>query len=158
MTDLKRDLPWEAQSPRLPGALERAAKRMKRRRSEKSTETILLVEDEDMVRELTKRILERSGYTVLSAANGKEALSLYEKESDKIALVILDLIMPEMGGMECLKRLREIDPKLKILVASGYSPHGVEKEAIESGARGFVRKPYDMKQMLTAVREALDSD
>jgi len=131
---------------------------MKRRRSQRGTETILLVEDEDMVRDLTKRILERSGYTVLSAANGKEALSLHEKERHRISLVILDVIMPEMGGRECLKRLHEINPELKILVTSGYYAREIEAEAIESGARGFVCKPYDMERMLTAVREVLDSD
>ena len=117
-----------------------------------------MVEDEDMVRDLTQRILERSGYTVLPAANGKEALSLHEKERNKISLVILDVIMPEMGGRECLKRLHEIDPDLKIVVTSGYYARELEAEAIASGARAFIGKPYDMERMLTAVREVLDSD
>jgi two-component system cell cycle sensor histidine kinase/response regulator CckA len=131
---------------------------MKGCRSQTVTETILLVEDQDLVRDVTQRIVERSGYVVLPAANGKEALSLYEKERDRISLVILDLIMPEMGGKDCLAKLRELNPKLKILVTSGYSGYGVEKEAIELGASAFLRKPYNMKQMLTAIREVLGSD
>ncbi len=119
--------------------------------------TILLVEDDDLVRDVTKRMMERSGYSVLTTANGIEALNLYVEEKDGISLVILDLIMPEMGGKQCLEKLREIDPNVKILVTSGYCVDGVVKEVTESGARGFVCKPYNSEQMLTAVREALDS-
>ena len=121
-------------------------------------ETILLVEDEDLVSDVTKRILERVGYTVLTAVNGKQALDLYLKNRDMISLVILDLIMPEMGGEVCLAKLLEIDPNVKILVASGYCRDGVEKKVIESGARSFICKPYDSKRMLAAVRKVLDSD
>ena len=83
------------------------------------TETILLVDDEEFVRDLGARILSKAGYNVLTATNGKEALDLFEKERTQISLVILDLIMPEMGGKECLKELRKIDPQLKVLIASG---------------------------------------
>lgn len=117
-----------------------------------------MVEDEDLVSDLTKRILERFGYTVLTAANGKEALNLYAKERDRVSLVILDLIMPEMGGKECLEELRRLDPNLKILVTSGYPLNGPTKETVKSEARGFVGKPYGMKEMLRAVRDVLDSD
>ena len=124
----------------------------------RGTETILLVDDEEMIRELGKRILERSGYTVLTAANGKEALNLYRKQGSEISLVILDLIMPEMGGKQCLEELLKIDPQVKVLIASGYSGGGETKKTIETGARGFVGKPYDMRQMLQAVRQVLDQD
>ncbi len=122
------------------------------------TETVLLVDDEEFLRDLGKRILERSGYTVLIAANGKEALDLYRRERGKISLVILDLIMPEMGGKECLEELLRIDPKARVLIASGFAANGQSKEAIEKGARGFVDKPYNVKRMLQAVREVLDSE
>jgi two-component system cell cycle sensor histidine kinase/response regulator CckA len=121
-------------------------------------ETILLVEDEDFVSDVTKRILERGGYTVLTAPDGKQALDVYLKKRDQISLVILDLIMPGMGGEECLVKLRKIDPNVRILVSSGYYREGVAKEVIESGARSFIHKPYDSQRMLAAVREVLDSD
>ena len=121
-------------------------------------ETVLLVDDEEMVRDLGKRILERSGYTVLSAANGQEALQLYKREQGRISLVILDLIMPQMGGKECLEELLTIEPRVKVLIATGYAAEGQTKDTIETGARGFVGKPYDMKQMLQAVREVLDEE
>jgi CheY-like chemotaxis protein len=142
----------------LPEALDTAAKTMKGRREQTGAETILLVEDESMVSDVTTKILERFGYTVLAAGNGREALNLYEKQKDSISLVILDLIMPKMGGIRCLEKLREIDPEARILVTTGHSLVGVEEEAIEAGARGFLYKPFTIKQMLTAVREVLDSD
>ncbi|MBM4329559.1 MAG: response regulator, partial [Deltaproteobacteria bacterium] len=119
-------------------------------------ETILLVDDEEPVRDLGKKILERAGYTVLTATNGKEALEAYKKEGDNISLVILDLIMPEMGGKQCLEELLKFDPQAKVLIASGFAANGQAKETIEIGAVGFVDKPYRMKAMLQAVREVLD--
>ena len=79
------------------------------------TETVLLVDDEDLVSDLGARILTKHGYTVLKAANGREALDLFKKERSQISLVILDLIMPEMGGTECLKELLKIDPQVTSL-------------------------------------------
>ena len=131
---------------------------MKEYGKQRGSETILLVEDEHLVREVTQRILERSGYIVLTASNGKEALDVYTRKKEKISLVILDLIMPEMGGRQCLEELREIHPNVKILISSGYPVNEVEKKVIESGARGFVYKPYTIKKMLAAVRDTLDAD
>ncbi len=121
------------------------------------TETVLLVDDEECIRDLGKRILERSGYTVLTASNGKEALHLYKKERHKISLVILDLMMPEMGGKECLKELLRIHPNVKVLIASGFAADGQTRETLAIKAKGFVGKPYNMRQMLQSVRKVLDA-
>ncbi len=120
------------------------------------TETILLVDDEEFIRALGKRILEKSGYKVITAADGREALDLYKSQKDKISLVILDLMMPVMGGKECLQELLKIEPQVKIIVASGFAASGQTKEVLDSGANASVRKPYEMKQMLRAVRKVLD--
>ncbi len=120
------------------------------------TETILLVDDEEFIRDLGTRILERSGYTVLTAANGKDALELYKREIAKISLVILDVIMPEMGGKQCLEELLRIDPKARVLIASGYSEEGHPMGVLQGGAKGFVSKPFDMRQLLQTVRKVLD--
>jgi two-component system, cell cycle sensor histidine kinase and response regulator CckA len=122
------------------------------------TERVLLVDDEEFVRVLGKRILERSGYLVVTASNGKEALDFYRKERDKISLVILDLIMPEMGGRQCLEELLKIDPKARVLIATGFAGDGQTKSAIEEGARGLIRKPYDMKGLLQGVRDVLGEE
>ena len=120
------------------------------------TETVLLVDDEDLVSDLGARILTKHGYTVLKAANGREALDVFEKESSQISLVILDLIMPEMGGTECLKELLKIDPQVKVLIASGYSGDASVKETIQMGAKGFVMKPFRVNELLRDVRRILD--
>jgi PAS domain S-box-containing protein len=122
------------------------------------TETILLVDDEDQIRNLGKEMLGTIGYKVLTASNGQEAVELYRKKKLDISLVILDLIMPEMGGRECLDELLGLDPKAKVLMASGYSANGPTKEALEAGAKGFIRKPYEAKDLFRIVREVLDED
>jgi two-component system, cell cycle sensor histidine kinase and response regulator CckA len=122
------------------------------------SETILLVDDEEFIRDLGRRILERSGYKVLTAVNGKDALGKFQKDRDTISLVILDLIMPEMGGFQCLEELLKIDPQLKVLVASGHYADVPAKEAYEARTKGFVKKPYDIQHVLQTVRSILDSD
>jgi two-component system, cell cycle sensor histidine kinase and response regulator CckA len=120
------------------------------------TETILLVDDEEFIRDLGSRVLSKAGYKALIATNGKEALDLFEREGRNISLVILDLIMPEMGGKECLAELRKIDPQLKVLIASGYPVDTSMKESAELTAQGFVNKPFRMKELLRQVRKTLD--
>jgi two-component system cell cycle sensor histidine kinase/response regulator CckA len=122
------------------------------------TETILLVDDEVFIRDLGERILNRAGYEVITASNGKEALEIYRKEQSRIGLVILDLIMPEMGGKQCLDGILSLDPSVKVVIASGFSTTGPTKEAVGAGAKGFVTKPYDMHTMLRTVREVLDGE
>ena len=120
------------------------------------TETILLVDDDDRIREMGKQMMEMGGYEVLVAKSGEEALEIYSTCKEQIALVILDLIMPGMGGSRCLEELLRMDPNVKVLVASGYSSNGFTHDHKGGGARGFVNKPYDAKDILTAIRRVLD--
>jgi DNA-binding NtrC family response regulator len=120
------------------------------------TETILLVDDDDRVRHIGQQILEMGGYTVLTARSGEEAVELYVRLKEEISLIILDLIMPGMGGKRCLKELLSIDPTAKVLLASGYSSNGLAVDEDEAGARGFLNKPYDAKDILAAIRKVLD--
>ena len=121
------------------------------------SETVLVVEDEESVRALLRRILEEGGYTVLLAANGVEAVERYAERSTEIDLVVLDIIMPQMGGRETYERLREINPEVKVLLSSGYSENGQAQDILAAGARGFLQKPYDLRAVLHNVREALES-
>jgi len=123
---------------------------------EGGTETVLLADDDELVRNLGERILKNAGYTVLTARNGREALELYRKERDRIDLVILDLIMPEMGGKKCLEEIRQTCPEAKVLISSGYSAFESSDRAAAPGANGFIDKPYQMSQMLRTVRDVLD--
>jgi PAS domain S-box-containing protein len=120
------------------------------------TETVLLVDDEELVRDLGARILSKHGYTVLLAQNGSEAINIFENKHSQISLVILDLIMPEMGGTECLKELLKIDPNVRVLVASGFSADASVRETIQIGAKGFISKPFRVKEILREVRKVLD--
>lgn len=119
-------------------------------------ETILLVDDEKTVRDIGKQILETYGYTVLTAADGETALELYRKEQERIELVLLDLIMPGMGGRKCLEELLKLNSRAKIVIITGYSMNGPAKEVLKSGPKGLINKPYDMGQMLEKVRKVLD--
>ncbi|MFH1113473.1 MAG: PAS domain S-box protein [Pseudomonadota bacterium] len=121
------------------------------------SETILVVDDEELIRNLGSKILTKAGYSVITAANGKEALEVYQARSSEIALVILDLIMPEMGGKQCLELLLSRNPSVRVAIASGYSANGPTKEALAAGAKGFIHKPYNIREMLATVREVLDT-
>jgi PAS domain S-box-containing protein len=121
-------------------------------------ETILLVDDEEFIRELGVDVLGQSGYTVLTASNGEQALEVYRREGERIDLVILDLIMPGMGGGKCLEGLLKIDPQAQVLIASGYSPDASTQGTLEAGAAAFINKPYDTKKLLDLVRKVLDKN
>jgi CheY-like chemotaxis protein len=122
------------------------------------TETILLVDDEDFIRDVGEATLTRFGYTVLTAADGDMAVERYREEKERIDLVILDLVMPGMSGRRCLEELVRIDPKAKVVVASGYSETGHRVDVIRAGAKGFIGKPYDVKTLLNEVRGVLDEE
>ena len=122
------------------------------------TETILLVDDEDFILDLGDQILKKFSYKLITAPDGESALEVYRKKKEKVNLIILDFIMSGMGGRKCLEKLLKINPRARVLIASGYSVSGPTKEALEAGAKGFTSKPYNVKQMLKAVREALDED
>jgi signal transduction histidine kinase/CheY-like chemotaxis protein len=119
-------------------------------------ETLLLVDDEELIRDLECKILEKSGYTVLTANSGKDALEVYSRHQADISLVILDLIMPEMGGKQCLEELLKIDPHVKVLIASGFAVEGDTKTFLEAAAQGIVAKPFQITELLRSIRKLLD--
>lgn len=118
-------------------------------------ETVLLVDDEEMILEVSTQMLETMGYKVMVARGGKEAIKVYEKSRDKIDLVILDMIMPDMWGGVAYDRMREINPEIKVLLSSGYSIDGQAAEIMERGCDGFIQKPFDVKQLSQKIREVL---
>jgi PAS domain S-box-containing protein len=124
----------------------------------RGTETILLVDDEEFVRDLGTQILTRFGYTVVTSADGESALEIFLQKKGQIDLVILDVLMPGMGGRQCMQELLRIDPQARVLIATGYSPDSSTKKALEAGASGYISKPFDLRQILREVRKALDRD
>jgi PAS domain S-box-containing protein len=120
------------------------------------TETILLVDDEESIRTFASAVLRRFGYRVFTGTSGEEALEVLGRTEEKIALVILDLGMPGMGGHKCLQWIRENSLPAKVLIASGYSMNGQVKKSLETGAAGYIGKPYQINKLLQKVREILD--
>lgn len=120
-------------------------------------ETVLLVDDEDIILDVGGAMLRKLGYEALTAQSGLEALSLYREYPNRIALVILDLIMPGMRGGETFDRLRESNPHIKVLLSSGYNIDGEAAGVLERGCSGFIQKPFNLKDLSKKLREILDS-
>jgi len=122
----------------------------------KGTGTVLLVDDEEVILEVGRELLETMGYRVLIAKNGKEAVRVYRKNQDDIDIVLLDMVMPNMGGGEAYDRMKEINPDIKALLSSGFSIDGEASEILERGCNGFIQKPFTMKELSGKIREILD--
>ena len=138
-------------------------------------ETVLLIDDEDTIIDVGQEILKALGYTVLVARSGKEAIEIVskahrakrigQKGKERYALgavppapdlVILDMIMPEIGGGEAYERMKEINPDIKVLLSSGFSINGEVTEILERGCNGFIQKPFNIRQLSQRIREILD--
>ncbi len=117
--------------------------------------TVLVVDDEPTVLALLTRTLESCGYTVLAAEHGEAALELYRRQSTAVSLVVLDMIMPVMGGRECLERLRAIDPEVRVLLITGYTTDGSAEELLRLGAVDLVEKPLDLRVFSEKVKRAI---
>ena len=122
----------------------------------KGRETILLADDEPMVVEVGSKMLETLGYRVMTAQGGAQALDLYGRHQDKIDLVILDMIMPDMGGRETFDRLKTINAGVRVILSSGYSINGKATEILDRGCLGFIQKPYNLEQLSKKIRSAID--
>ncbi|RPJ77465.1 MAG: PAS domain S-box protein [Desulfobacteraceae bacterium] len=122
----------------------------------KGRETILLVDDEEMIIDVGRGMLAELGYTVIAAKSGPEALDLFRLNRERIDLVIMDMIMPGMGGGETFDRLKKIDPKVKVLLSSGYSIDGQASKILERGCDGFIQKPFNLKQLSAKIREVVE--
>jgi CheY-like chemotaxis protein len=118
-----------------------------------SKKTILIVDDEEMILNVGKKMLEKMSHNVFSANSGKEAIKVFKAEKHRIDLVVLDMIMPEMGGKETFERIREINPDVKILISSGYSLGENTAEILERGGSGFIQKPFTMMELAQKIRD-----
>ncbi|NTW16560.1 MAG: response regulator, partial [Syntrophaceae bacterium] len=118
--------------------------------------TILLVDDEDVIIDVGKESLEILGYNVLTAKSGQEAVEIFKTKNGKIDLVILDMIMPGMNGMETFDVLKSMNPNIKVLLSSGYSAESQSAKIMEQGCSGFIQKPYGLTDLSRKVKEVID--
>jgi CheY-like chemotaxis protein len=125
-------------------------------RPERGSEAILLVDDEAMILEVGKAILTQLGYTVITADSGQTALTIYAQNAPPIDLVILDMIMPQMGGSETFDRLLKLNPDVKVLLSSGYSMDGQAAAILNRGCSGFIQKPFTLNDLSRKLREILE--
>jgi CheY-like chemotaxis protein len=123
----------------------------------RGSETVLLAEDEPTVRRLLHRILDESGYRVLEASNGAEALERAEAHEGTLHLVITDVIMPEMGGTELVERMKHVHPEAKVLYISGYADEALGQRGVVPGNEAFLAKPFTPEALARKVREILDA-
>jgi PAS domain S-box-containing protein len=119
-------------------------------------ETVLLVDDEDMVIEGCREMLTKVGYNVLIAKNGKNAIEIYKENQDKIDIVIIDMIMPELSGGETYDKLKEMNPDINVLLSSGHSIDGQATQILERGCNGFIQKPFNINVLSMKIKEILD--
>ena len=124
-------------------------------RMEAGCETILLVDDEQMIIEVGRELLSALGYQVLVAGSGQRAVEIYRTVGEQIDLVIIDMIMPQMGGGELFDTLLAMNPQVRVLLASGYSIDGQARQILERGCLGFIQKPFSLAQLSVKLREVL---
>jgi two-component system cell cycle sensor histidine kinase/response regulator CckA len=119
-------------------------------------ETILLVDDEKVILGVNRPMLQKLGYTVLTAESGREAIAVFDANRDRIGMVILDMIMPDLGGGAVFDHLKSVRPDIKVLLSSGYSISGQAEEILSRGCSGFIQKPFNLTTLSRKIREILD--
>lgn len=140
----------------LPVTLEKIAKQRKKFEIYKGSGTVLIVDDEAPVRQIASIMLRGFGYEIIPAENGIEAIQIFRDNIDRIDLVLLDIIMPEMDGIQTLRELRKIDPTVKVVLSSGYSKDDKAAELVTDGAASFIQKPYKRDELSKVVIETMN--
>jgi CheY-like chemotaxis protein len=121
------------------------------------SETVLLVEDEEMVRHMSRQMLETCGYTVIEAGNGIEALSQCESLNQKVDLLMTDVVMPTMGGRELAERITQYYPNIRVLFTSGYTDDAIIRQGMLTEEMNFIQKPFTYEMLAKKVRDSLDA-
>ena len=122
----------------------------------RGTETVLLVDDEEVISEVGQAMLEELGYRVIVCRSGQEAVDAVVKQREPIDIIILDLIMPGMNGEEAFDRIREVRPHIPVLLSSGYAINGQATKILKKGCNAFIQKPFNIYEFSQRVRKILD--
>lgn len=119
--------------------------------------TVLIVDDELLIRTLFSRLIGKLGYSTMTASNGAEALDVFKEHSDEIDAVILDMVMPDINGDKVFGHLRDINPTIKILLSTGYSEDEHIEDLIANGNASFIQKPFTIETITPVLKELLES-
>jgi two-component system cell cycle sensor histidine kinase/response regulator CckA len=120
-------------------------------------ETILIIDDEETILRVSRELLTMLGYNVLAAKSGKEALDIFEERHGEVDLVILDMIMPDVGGEEIFRLLKAVKPDIRVILSSGYSMNGQAKKILDKGCKAFLQKPFNIDELSQKIRYALET-
>ena len=118
---------------------------------------VLIIEDEDMMLETLKNLVEHLGFDVITAVDGNEGIKLFKQKKEIIKLIIIDMEMPGKNGLETLVALQKIDPNVKVIISSGYASDEKINSAIDKGARSFLKKPYRLKDLSKIINKTLEN-
>jgi two-component system, cell cycle sensor histidine kinase and response regulator CckA len=157
-SELNRGSTFKILLPAIDGSPDVTLESGKKTDESRTWGTILVVDDEESVRNVTRRILERAGYSVLVASDGVEALKVFREKRNEIRLIVLDVTMPHMGGEEAFRQLRLIDPKVRVILSSGYSEQEATSRFAGKGLAGFIEKPFKLQALLELIRHVLESE
>jgi CheY-like chemotaxis protein len=142
--------------PRVDEPLEELKEKVVKEELPRGSETILLVEDEEVVRKLAVQILKRQGYTVLEGSHGNEALNICNKHDGPIHLLVTDVVMPKMSGRELAERIASSQPEIKVLYMSGYPDNAITHHGVLEKGMNYIQKPFTVDGLARRVREVLD--
>jgi PAS domain S-box-containing protein len=126
--------------------------------TKKGTGRVLVVDDEELIREITEEILLDLGYKVSQCIDGVDAVDFYRKNHDNIDLIILDMSMPKLSGYDCFLELKKINPEVKVIVSSGYADDDEQKKKFNIGISGFLRKPFSIESLSKAVSKVMSKN
>lgn len=139
----------------LPATKEAVNRNLTGATTQKGSGSILIIDDEALISDMASEILTDLGYTVTTCSNGQEGVEHYRKHHNKIDLVILDIVMPKMGGYDCFMELKKINPDVRVIISSGYTINGGAKKIMDEGALGFVQKPFKISKLSVEIARVL---
>ena len=143
--------------PAVDGAVDPLRGAAERQQGFRGEGTLLVVDDDEAVRNVARRILERAGFRVLVAVDGIDGLAVFREHSSEIRAVLLDVTMPRMGGEEAFRQLRQMSPEVRVLLSSGYSAHEATSRFAGKGLAGFVEKPFTPRELIERLRAVLEA-
>ena len=123
---------------------------------ERGSGTVLIVDDEETIRISAQRMIERAGFSVLTASGGREAIRLFREHQNEVSCVLLDLTMPDLDGAETFRELRGIRPDVRVILTSGYSEEAATERFAGQGLAGFIQKPYQLDTLVVRIQDTLD--